>query len=252
MSTTCINPMSWKVEGAGYIFVPCGNCSACVARDASQWTFRLLRELDVSDSATFATLTYRDECLPCPPLGSLSKRDLVLFHKKLRHRSPKLKYFAVGEYGSHFTRPHYHGIYFNVDPENILQVWDNGECHFGDVNGSSIGYTVGYINKRVDNRKFVFQETPFRVMSKGIGLNYVAKLKDWHNADPLNRVYCNDFDTKVSMPRYYRKKIFSDEMNKSIFEKSSEPAFGTFDKDRPARLFVDGEKKRSIVHKRKI
>ena len=243
--------MSWKVDGAGFIYVPCGKCSACVARDASQWTFRILRELDVSDSAVFATLTYNDKYLPF--LGSLSKRDLTLFHKKLRHRSPKLKYFAVGEYGSHTFRPHYHGIYLNSFPEDIEKVWENGVCHFGDVNGNSIGYTVGYINKKVDNRPFAdLQESPFRVMSKGIGLNYVDKLKDWHNADPLNRVYCNDFDTKVSMPRYYRKKIFSDEVNKSIFEKSSDVSFGSFDKDRPARIFVDGEKKKSIVHKRKI
>ena len=61
---------------------------------------------------------------------------------------PVIKYYAVGEYGGQFKRPHYHLIMFNVQIDAILNAWQLGTVHIGYVSGSSVGYTLKYIRKR--------------------------------------------------------------------------------------------------------
>jgi hypothetical protein len=65
-------------------------------------------------------LTYDDEHLP--PNNSLLKKDLQKFFYKLRQKIKpiKIRYFAVGEYGSNKTkRPHYHIILFGYVPKDL-------------------------------------------------------------------------------------------------------------------------------------
>lgn len=47
-------------------------------------------------------------------------------------------------------------------------------------------------------------------MSKGLGKNYITeKMMRWHQADVLQRAYCNLEDgKKVAMPRYYRERVY--------------------------------------------
>lgn len=41
----------------------------------------------------------------------------------------------------------------------------------------------------------------------------------WHLADAENRMYCNLTDgKKISMPRYYKQKIYDDDTRKAIGE----------------------------------
>lgn len=55
-----------------------------------------MMEQDRHVCTSFVTLTYDEEHLP--PDGSLRKRDLQLYLKRLRRRLP-FRFFAAGEYG---------------------------------------------------------------------------------------------------------------------------------------------------------
>lgn len=210
--------------------VPCGKCPACLARRSTQWSFRLWQHLKVSKTSVFLTLTYSDENLPVTANGryTLLKRDLQLFMKRLRKQNErKVKYYACGEYGSHTHRPHYHMLLFDLDdlfcahPEILQAIWKDGHIYCGNVRPASIRYVCGYIDKGgMSLQDYVDEDTgeiliddrnpEFSVMSKGLGLNYLTpKMVDYHVANLLAACTLPG-GTLVSMPRYYRDRIFSE------------------------------------------
>lgn len=234
------------------VFVPCGYCPLCRARRVSGWSFRLMQQLKVADSAYFITLTYDDNSIPIEKTGymGLRKRDLQLFFKRLRkshveyerdlrdigrmrsdYESKSIKYFAVGEYGERSMRPHYHLILFNARIQLIQDAWalldkktgeirHFGEIHYGDERGvceQSIGYCMKYISKpaKIPMHRNDDREREFSLKSKGLGVNYLTdEMLQWHLAD-IARMYCNiEGGKKISMPRYYKDKIYSDQQRK--------------------------------------
>jgi len=103
MSTRCITPFYVKqgVMTNEKIPVPCGKCPPCMKRRTSGWSFRLVKEGDVSSTALFVTLTYNTENVPLSMKGymTLKKDDIQKYFKRLRKLTHnKLKYFVVGEY----------------------------------------------------------------------------------------------------------------------------------------------------------
>lgn len=223
MSSRCITPFYKKEPIRGsYMPLPCGKCPPCKKRRTSGWSFRLIKEGERSNSALFLTLTYDTEYVPITKKGymTLDLKDLQKFFKRLRKLSnEKIKYYAVGEYGSTKARPHYHVIIFNANKEHIELAWalDNrpiGSYHIGDVSSASIGYTLKYMCKQSkiplhqnDDRK-----KEFAVMSKGLGKNYMTKqMINWHKNDLLNRMYVPIEDgKKIAMPRYFKDKIYTE------------------------------------------
>lgn len=203
----CISPIFVRKQ---MMHVPCGKCAFCIQKQINSWCIRLRHEMDVSSSAFFLTLTYNDEHLP--PDGELSKRDLQLFIKRLRKRNPGIRYFAVGEYGSNFERPHYHAVIYNLlDLDLVTASWkdDNGQ-DIGFISGSRatpgrIRYMVSYMALPQD---VSHRQPPFRLMSRnpGIGSAYIQKMGEHHRARSDCVVY--DFDCPNAMPRYYMDKIF--------------------------------------------
>lgn len=101
---TCLDPY---IVGIGHAF-GCGRCYFCRIKRAKEWTHRIILETMLHEENSFVTLTYNDEHLP--EGGTLDKRQLQLFFKRLRKAiaPKKIRYFAVGEYGGRFGRPHYH------------------------------------------------------------------------------------------------------------------------------------------------
>lgn len=193
--------------------VPCGQCMCCRIRRRAEWTVRLFYELEQWDKACFVTLTYSDEHLP--PNGSLCKRDLQLFHKRLRKEYPSnnLKYYAVGEYGEKTNRPHYHAIYFGlpVTCHGIMaKHWfDDCQIKCGTVTYDSIQYVAGYIEKKLTGElgKEAYcqtgRESPFSVMSRGLGLGFALD-----NVDRLindGKLTINGKD--VGIPLYFKRKL---------------------------------------------
>jgi hypothetical protein len=202
--------------------VPCGKCPACLKRKTSGWSFRLIKEGDISKSALFVTLTYENENLHYTEKGfkNLSKADVQKFFKRLRKLScNKLKYYAVGEYGSKTCRPHYHIILFNANREIVHKAWTLdkkpiGSIFIGDVTDASIGYTLKYMSKKgkIPVHKNDDRQKEFQLMSKGLGKNYLTeKMIRWHKDDLENRMYVPIKDNKkIAMPRYYKDKMYSE------------------------------------------
>lgn len=227
------------------INVPCGRCPDCCKRRTSGWSFRLMQEDKRSMNSHFITLTYDTAHVPISKNGfmELRKRDLQLFFKRLRKAQSyilpnwNIRYYAVGEYGGRTRRPHYHIILFNVDIKLINEAWNLGDIHYGQLSAASVGYTLKYISKekkgalhRNDDR------TPmFSLMSKGLGSNYLtdAMIK-WHKSNLENHVHCTTNDgKKLSMPRYYKDKIYTE---------SERAAIAYFGKKKALELLEEAER----------
>lgn len=226
--------------------VPCGKCIPCLKKRISHWSFRLMQEERTATSAHFVTLTYanleknaKQKLSTISPNGfpSLCKRDLQLYFKRLRKLHPsgsRLKYYAVGEYGTKGFRPHYHIILFNADVNVISKAWTRsgisiGHVHVGTVTVKSVGYTLAYImqGKWRPRHKRDDRTPEFSCMSKGIGVGYVLDPKwvKWHYSDLDGRMYCSiEEGKKIGMPRYYKQKLYDDETRKRIGEISREKA----------------------------
>lgn len=200
------------------ICVPCGKCPNCWRRRISAWSFRLRKELYISSSACWPTLTYNDDHLFMDSSGQaiLCKAHLQGFFKRLRKlqsgsSKSGIKYFGVGEYGGQYGRPHYHVLLFNANIELIDEAWGMGNVQYGEVTPASIGYTLKYMCK--PPKKVYDNRTPqFSLMSKRLGGCYITEaMISWHKANLADRMYCPDVDgKKVCMPRYYKQKIYED------------------------------------------
>lgn len=174
----------------------------------------MLECLDHDDSA-FITLTYEDEFVPVTDEGllTLKKDDLTRFFKRLRMvLDYPIKYYACGEYGDKFGRPHFHAIVFGLRPEDWIKVSDNWKYGFvkvGDVELASANYVAGYIQKKLygDLADEVYDGIvpPYSVMSKGIGERYLRKNYDKLVSDG----YIMFHGKKLPIPRtfwYYAEK----------------------------------------------
>lgn len=242
----CLNPYRLKDED---IDVPCGRCYNCLSRRSSGWSFRLMQMEKVSTTAYFVTLTYSQTGVKFTPKKymTLYKPDVQNFFKKLRFQQfgrtkSTIKYYVCGEYGGLSYRPHYHIILFNADLKYLIgekdaghvsrgnialdgQVpyycssWPFGHITVGTVSGASIGYTLKYMHKpfRIPQHGNDDRLPEFSCMSKGLGLNYLTPaMISWHKASLLDRMYLNVDDKKISMPRYYKDKMYTDEERQEI------------------------------------
>lgn len=177
----------------------CGQCLPCRINRRRLWTSRLMLESYLHQASVFLTLTYRNECLPVD--GSVDVREVQLFLKRLRERlgDVKIRFFAIGEYGDRYLRPHYHLLVFGVGASNHVNAhyvgrkrnycagcvfcssWSRGEVHVGTVTENSVMYCTGYITKgmtrdgdlRLKGRRPEFCRMSLR---PGIGAGAVTEL----------------------------------------------------------------------------
>jgi len=234
----CLNRIKKKTET-----VPCGSCLACLKNRRMDWSFRVNEEMKRAKSAHFLTLTYDNDHVPyhyrlkeVPEAKTyksvkptLNKSDIQKFLKRLRKKqgeiigeyhqkgdrsldafkNVKIVYFAVGEYGETYNRPHYHLIIFNLIKPIVPQlrdIWKNGIVDIGKVTPKSINYVTAYVTTLGMHPKGTLR--PFAQMSKGIGENYVERMKDYHKSNKKFTVL-NSQGLDQRMPRYLKEKIFS-------------------------------------------
>jgi len=137
----CLKPYRQGVMEYG-----CGQCLPCRIGRRRVWTGRLVLEASQHQACCFVTLTYDDEHLPKD--GSISKRDVQLFLKRLRERVGQFRYFIVGEYGEQNSRPHYHGVFFGIAGGPAFAAsWNLGFVYVGSFTAASAAYTAGYCLK---------------------------------------------------------------------------------------------------------
>lgn len=152
--------------------VPCGKCPDCLKAKKLAWTTRLIQEnktdLKLGMTGFFLTLTYQDSCCP----SSVQKKDIQKFLKRFRFflHEKGIRYFAVGEYGDHFGRPHYHLCFWSrssvsfID-EAVSKAWKFGFYKLEPVRSdSAFAYTAGYVLKKEVNGK-----PGFFLCSKSLG-----------------------------------------------------------------------------------
>lgn len=209
------------------VTVPCGQCLFCLKNRQNSWSVRLYEESKVAKTSHFLTITYNDE-----HINTANKSDLTLFLKRLRKNLgvEGIKYYLVSEYGLKTHRLHYHAIIFNLpfDTSTILgqkkmitfldKTWGKGHIEIGDVTPSSIAYVTKYLINSIQYPEN--QEKPFMICSKGLGKSYMnLRMSKYHKSD-LRSFYTTESGIKVSLPRYYREKIFSIREKEKIAEKS--------------------------------
>lgn len=200
----------------GDIKLPCNNCLGCRLDRSKQWAIRLMCEAQLHEHCSFLTLTYNDETLrarrtweptvpytppsemdylddprPSKPLtqanvgmDSLRQRDVQLLMKRLRYQhstrkpSSKLKFYAVGEYGDKFGRPHYHIALFGDDfsddrikwrtsgnysiyrSPRLEKAWVDtdtgislGNTEIGELTIDSAAYVAAYVMKKINGKR---------------------------------------------------------------------------------------------------
>jgi hypothetical protein len=184
----------------------------------NDWIVRITHECMYSKYQYFITLTYSPENLPLDDegRGCLVKADLQKWFKRVRKKQ-LIRYYAVGEYGSRFGRPHYHILLFTqkqLSYNLISKTWTNGHTHLGTITPASIAYCTKYMFVNKGDSKG--RPSVFALMSRkpGIGFN---KIKDL-NKNPY--VFLNGY--KKRMPRYYKDKIFTKEEKLQIRQQMEE------------------------------
>lgn len=225
----CLSPILAYDSMGVLVSADCGYCYECLRHKALEWTGRLLMEFVTAQKATFVTLTYDDEHLPDT---GVSRRDLQLFMKRIRQswHSP-IRFFAVGEYGGKFCRPHYHLQLFGVDvfeAEGRLwsdvapnfngslrcncPAWRNGLVALEEFAPGNAAYIAGYVKSKLDVQKRILAEAgrnpTFNQMSNRPGLGYDYMVE--HRNEILDKqVIClggNDYP----VPEYFKYTVCPD------------------------------------------
>ena len=225
------------------VSVPCGRCMECRLRKKREWALRCQHEADMHVENSLFTLTYDDRNLPRNPDGvpTLRKGDLSGFLKRLRHytNGKRVKFFAAGEYGGRFDRPHYHVLLFGFgfpdkmpgperhgfrswNSELLDKTWKKGLTEIGEVSFDGIAYVAKYITKKDAYEEECFRtvdmEPPFIHMSRGgregHGIGYEWYKKYGWELLAHDSVICNG--QKVAVPRYY------DSQNEDLYPETME------------------------------
>lgn len=194
----------------------------------TDWSFRLKEELKASWNAFFITLTYEPGREPIyidengEVFEVIQKREFQLFMKRFRDYQSKqtdirIRYYAVGEYGTKNDRPHYHAIVFNVHAKtmkNLSKLWGEGFVHIGYVTDASIHYVTKYHVNRIYKHGYEDEFQPFSLMSKGLGKQYIVNNSKLHQE--TRRTYVINNGYKQRLPRYFKEKIFNEDERKAI------------------------------------
>lgn len=211
------------------IKLPCGRCHGCRLERARQWAVRCCNEMDMWRRNSFVTLTYADDALTFGGAdhGILVPRDLTLFWKRLRRSGVTFRYFAAGEYGELYSRPHYHAIIFGHDfpdkryantkdgnhyyrSDSLNRIWGHGDCVIGDATFESASYVARYLMKKQlgPGAKDYYAErgiTPeFVVMSRRPGIG--SEFYDRYESDIFPRDSMISRNREVTPPRFYTER----------------------------------------------
>lgn len=206
--------------------VPCGNCPECARARVNSWLFRLQQEMKITSNPLFITLTYNEQNVPHTEKGlkTLYKKDIQDWLKRLRKQYAKtsdkqIRYYAVGEYGTRTQRPHYHIIMLNMDrPELIGKTWNMGIDKTLPLLDGGVTYVLKYLHKQRKKKEDWDDRNPeFSLMSKKLGLNFVTQSRiRFHNQGVEFAYIRSESGHKMSMPKYYKEKIYSEEMRYQV------------------------------------
>lgn len=256
----------------------CGQCLPCRLNKSREWTARLLLENSTSADSAFLTLTYNDDHIH--KQGYLVPEDLTKFIKRYRRKNEptKIRYFAVGEYGTATWRPHYHLAVFGDNElfnHTLESIWGKGFTQAGDFSQHTAKYITGYIAKKLSREYNCFLgEKPKEFMrcsthNGGIGYGAIRRIAQALKKEKTydNRILREVSFGKKKLPlgRYLTKKLAEElGIQPSQFERDFENhqeeifnnyltsdgkfIFNIIEDNKPKRLAME---KRSKIYKQK-
>jgi len=232
----CLFPLYLPIPGySEKLRVRCSHCINCKIHRAQEWCLRLEMESKYWQDCCFVTLTYNDENLPRhiidghlfytdeeikehPELSyiyepTLHDKHLTLFFKRLRKQlESKIRYYAVGEYGTRFGRPHYHMIIFGLsgtvaNAQLIAKCWNYGFVDVRHFFKETCSYIAGYVQKKLYGReKYLFKLPEFMRCSQHLGEQWLFDhINEFDNEHP----YINHNGFQYGIPRQFRKILIS-------------------------------------------
>ena len=247
-------------KGARLLELPCGQCVECWLARSREWATRCMLETKDHKNNYFITLTYNNDNLPKGnginidtgeifEVGTLKPKDLQDFMKRLRitwerkYNITNIRYYACGEYGEQYARPHYHAIIFglpifdlkpdhrskkgnmNYRSDEIEKIWGKGRIAIGTVTWDSCAYTARYVMKKQTGKgkeeyyKIIGVEPEFVRMSRrpGIARNYYEQHKK--NIYECDEIWISTRKgvQKVKPSKYY-DKLFDIEEHEELEE----------------------------------
>lgn len=214
--------------------ISCGHCIQCRIRRSAEWALRISHEASEYSENTFLTLTYAPEHFPSD--GSISIRAVQLFMKRLRKFicPRRVRFFAVGEYGELFGRPHYHVLLFGYSfPDRVPSrrtrfgrawrsasleaLWPFGRCELGSLSWHSASYVARYCIKKITGPLAeahyggLLPEFQLSSSRPGIGEAWASR-----NLDALFAAGGVELKGRMlPIPKYYRQ-LLSDAQRRSL------------------------------------
>lgn len=179
-----------------FIYVPCGQCPACLEIKQQYIVQRLEIEQNRSDTY-FITLTYDDSHLPffTFPDGYVmpypDKRDIQLMFKRIRKDKvfTSFKYYCVSEYGHVTHRPHWHLLLFLPKSDNTTVALYN-QFYIQSVFQKYWSINVSTQRKPRYEPLSSIIDCQYTVGSSALYVSkYVLKLDDW----------CESYKTKLKL-----------------------------------------------------
>lgn len=171
----------------------CGKCFTCRLLMQSDLVNRMFCAYSCYSTSAFVTFTYNDDNLRFKEgfrYPTLSKDDLHKYLDNIKHqlknRNIEYEYFACGEYGDSFQRPHYHILFFGLDyqlfQKYFEKTWKYGTVKVLPCDSSSFRYVTKYLTKqdsRSDSEYFdLGRIPPFFKYSRGLGSKVYVRYTD--------------------------------------------------------------------------
>lgn len=259
-----------------YVNIDCTNCIECRKKKARDWQVRLMEEIKHNKmKAHFVTLTFSNESIKKlieNPENLKKLRKLknmkgyrldneiatVAVHyfrerwRKIYKKSPR--HWLVTELGHNGTENiHLHGIIWADDISELKNIWGYGYVWDGYtkngkkinyVNSKTINYIIKYVSKQ-DTKHPNFKGIVLASNKPAIGKEYLTKGnvgKNKFNGNKTDTTYITSQGYKLSLPQYYRRKIYNDNERESLW-------ISKMDKK---EIFVMGEKCKSEEEAEKL
>lgn len=131
----------------------CRKCWQCLKQKSQDWVGRCIAESRTASASRFVTLTYGGGDHPAAQF--LTYEHVQRWLVEVR-RKAKVRYLAVGEYGSEKGRAHWHVLLFYESgkvPEVELnkrinhKMWPHGFSQWEEISTQAIRYCVKYVQK---------------------------------------------------------------------------------------------------------
>lgn len=233
--------------------IPCHWCFGCRLDRVNMWLDRI-NYARVGHPTAFVTFTYDDNFLIFNNDGipSLCRDDFSKFIDKLQDRVKRsknplietnFKFFAVGEYGHQFRRPHYHILFIGIDffaaRRLFYDTWQYGIIDSLPILDGGIRYVLKYMDEQINGElaKMMYDasgiERPFTSMSRSLGADLYYSQYDFCQR---TGTYKNLAGKIRPLPQYY-KNLFLAPKNVDTFERKladydrrfNDPSYRYFD-----------------------